>query len=50
MIVGALCYILLTIFNIQFLGFHPIMPTLILNLLAFLMGNIWGDKKTLTLS
>ncbi|ASV34391.1 sodium/pantothenate symporter [Candidatus Hamiltonella defensa] len=49
MIVGALCYILLTIFNIQFLGFHPIMPTLILNLLAFLMGNIWGDKKTLTL-
>lgn len=45
MIVGALCYILLISLNITFSGFHPVVPTLILNLLAFLIGNFWGDKK-----
>jgi sodium/pantothenate symporter len=35
MIVGGVLYALLATFNIQYLGFHPIVPALLLSLLAF---------------
>ena len=30
--------------NIQYLGFHPIVPSLLLSLLAFLVGNRFGTS------
>lgn len=35
MIVGGVLYALLATFNIQYTGFHPIVPALLLSLLAF---------------
>ena len=43
MIVGALLYAVLASFNIQFFGFHPIIPSLLLSLLAFVVGNRFGQ-------
>ncbi|WP_345828101.1 sodium/pantothenate symporter [Pantoea sp. BRR-3P] len=42
MLVGASCYTLLASLNIEWWGFHPIVPSLILSLLAFLVGNLFG--------
>lgn len=43
MIVGALSYTLLASFKLQLGGFHPIVPALTLSLLAFLVGNLFGQ-------
>lgn len=42
MLVGAGSYTLLASLNIQWGGFHPIVPSLTLSLLAFLVGNLFG--------
>jgi sodium/pantothenate symporter len=39
MISGAISYISLSSFNIKILGFHAIVPTLIIGLIAFVIGN-----------
>lgn len=41
MISGALSYTLLASFNLHLAGLHPIVPALLLSLLAFLVGNQW---------
>ncbi|TKI07000.1 sodium/pantothenate symporter [Martelella alba] len=43
MIVGGGCYALLAIFSLQPGGFHPIVLSLALSLLAFLIGNRFGS-------
>ncbi|CAA2930519.1 Sodium/pantothenate symporter [Arsenophonus endosymbiont of Bemisia tabaci Q2] len=50
MILGALSYTLLTAFDVKFLNFYPIVPALLLSLLAFLIGNVVGEKKSLSTS
>lgn len=42
MLVGAGCYTLLVSLNIAWGGFHPVVPSLTLSLLAFLVGNLFG--------
>lgn len=42
MLVGAGSYTLLASLNIEWGGFHPIIPSLTLSLLAFLVGNLFG--------
>ena len=44
MIVGGVLYAILATFNVQYLGFHPIVPSLLLSLLAFLVGNRFGSS------
>ncbi|HHL2561209.1 TPA: sodium/pantothenate symporter [Yersinia enterocolitica] len=44
MIVGAICYTVLASFDIKIAGLHPIVPSLVLNLLAFYIGNQFGDR------
>ncbi|WP_145482211.1 sodium/pantothenate symporter [Yersinia aldovae] len=44
MIVGAVCYTVLASFNLKIAGLHPIVPSLVLNLLAFYIGNQFGDR------
>jgi len=43
MIVGGGLYAVLASFKIQLFGFHPIVPSLLLSLLAFLVGNRFGQ-------
>lgn len=43
MLVGGVLYAVLATFHIQFLGFHPIVPSLLLSLLAFVVGNRFGQ-------
>jgi len=43
MIVGGVLYAILATFKIQYLGFHPIVPSLLLSLLAFVVGNRFGQ-------
>lgn len=43
MIVGAVLYAILASFNLHFYGFHPIVPSLLLSLLAFVIGNRFGQ-------
>ncbi|MNZ79971.1 Sodium/pantothenate symporter [compost metagenome] len=43
MIVGGVLYAVLATFKIQYLGFHPIVPSLLLSLLAFVVGNRFGQ-------
>ena len=43
MVAGAVCYTLLASLNIELWGFHPIVPSLTLSLLAFLVGNLFGS-------
>ncbi|HGJ5876816.1 MAG TPA: sodium/pantothenate symporter [Arsenophonus sp.] len=50
MIFGAIFYISLTVFDAKILNFHPIVPSLLLSLLAFLIGNFVGEKKLLSAS
>ncbi|NIY49591.1 sodium/pantothenate symporter [Cedecea colo] len=42
MIVGGVLYALLASFNVQPFSFHPIVPSLLLSLLAFIIGNRFG--------
>ena len=42
MIVGGVLYAVLATFKIQYLGFHPIVPSLLISLLAFVVGNRFG--------
>ncbi|MDZ7277094.1 sodium/pantothenate symporter [Pantoea eucrina] len=44
MIVGAGCYTLLASLKIELGGFHPIVPSLSLSLLAFVVGNLFGSS------
>ena len=44
MIVGGVLYAILATFNLQYQGFHPIVPSLLLSLLAFLVGNRFGTS------
>ncbi|WBW61781.1 sodium/pantothenate symporter [Klebsiella electrica] len=43
MLVGGVLYALLATFNVQYLGFHPIVPSLLLSLLASVVGNRFGQ-------
>ncbi|WP_158782016.1 sodium/pantothenate symporter [Pantoea sp. BAV 3049] len=43
MIVGAGCYTLLASLSLQPWGFHPIVPSLLLSLIAFVAGNLFGQ-------
>ncbi|WP_261643796.1 sodium/pantothenate symporter [Erwinia mallotivora] len=47
MISGAACYMLLALFSLQLLGFHPIVPSLLLSLIAFVTGNRFGRTRQL---
>lgn len=42
MIVGGVVYAVLATLNIQYMGFHPIVPSLLFSLLAFIIGNRFG--------
>lgn len=42
MIVGGVLYAVLATLKVQLLGFHPIVPALLLSLLAFVAGNRFG--------
>lgn len=44
MLTGGILYTLLATFKIQYLGFHPIVPALLLSLLAFVVGNRFGQS------
>ncbi|MDT9587240.1 MAG: sodium/pantothenate symporter [Candidatus Arsenophonus melophagi] len=44
MIIGALSYILMIAFDIKISNFHHIIPSLSLSLMAFLIGNFFGEK------
>ncbi|MFJ5391474.1 sodium/pantothenate symporter [Pectobacterium sp. CHL-2024] len=41
---GAICYTLLASFNLQLAGYHPIVPSLLLSLMAFIIGNRFGHN------
>ncbi|MGE9552580.1 sodium/pantothenate symporter [Erwinia amylovora] len=43
MIAGAGCYTLLASLSLQLWGFHPIVPSLLLSLIAFVAGNRFGQ-------
>jgi len=47
MVSGAACYTLLASLSLQPWGFHPIVPALLLSLLAFIIGNRFGHSDTL---
>lgn len=42
MMAGTTCYILLAGLSLQPLGFHPVVPSLLLSLIAFVTGNRFG--------
>ncbi|MBQ4793640.1 sodium/pantothenate symporter [Pectobacterium versatile] len=44
MFTGAICYTLLASFNPQLGGYHPIVPSLLLSLMAFIIGNRFGHN------
>ncbi|MGX2951219.1 sodium/pantothenate symporter [Ursidibacter sp. B-7004-1] len=45
MIAGLGSYVLMTTFSIKILSFHAIVPSLLIGLIAFLIGNTFGGKK-----
>ncbi|PJG85936.1 sodium/pantothenate symporter [Conservatibacter flavescens] len=45
MIIGLGSYVLLTVFGLKLLGFHQIVPSLVFGLIAFLVGNKWGEYR-----
>ena len=45
MIVGAVCYTLLATVDLHIAGLHPIVPSLLLSLLAFYVGNKMGEQR-----
>ncbi|MEQ4530145.1 MAG: sodium/pantothenate symporter [Mixta sp.] len=46
MIAGAASYTLLAALHMQLAGFHPIVPALLLSLLAFIIGNLFGRSAS----
>ncbi|MBN3161474.1 sodium/pantothenate symporter [Pectobacterium brasiliense] len=46
MFTGAICYTLLASFNFQLAGYHPIVPSLLLSLMAFIIGNRFGHNPS----
>ncbi|UEM39695.1 sodium/pantothenate symporter [Pectobacterium aquaticum] len=44
MFTGAICYTLLASFNLHLAGYHPIVPSLLLSLMAFIIGNRFGHN------
>lgn len=47
MICGASCYVMLISFNLRVGGFHPIVPSLLLGLIAFCVANPFGTRNPL---
>ena len=45
MIIGGVLYALLATLKIQYQGFHPIVPSLLISLLAFVVGNRFGSPS-----
>lgn len=45
MLCGAISYILFITYDIKWFGFHPIVPTLLIGLTAFLAGNMLGRSQ-----
>ncbi|EIC86719.1 sodium/pantothenate symporter [Serratia sp. M24T3] len=45
MITGAVCYTLLATIDLHIAGLHPIVPSLLLSLLAFFIGNRLGEIR-----
>ena len=46
MVVGLSSFVLLTQFGIKLFGFNAIVPALVFGLIAFILGNQFGTKKT----
>lgn len=46
MLVGAVCYTILASIDLHIAGLHPIVPTLLLGLLTFYIGNKFGDESS----
>ncbi|OOF70772.1 sodium/pantothenate symporter [Rodentibacter caecimuris] len=44
MLTGFISYVVLTLWQIKLFGFHQIVPSLCLGLIAFLIANKWGEK------
>ncbi|MFA9500163.1 sodium/pantothenate symporter [Mannheimia sp. E30BD] len=44
MLSGLACYVVMTIFKISVLGFHAIVPSLIVGFIAFMVGNNFSKK------
>ena len=44
MILGAICYAALASYDIKIINFHPIVPSLLLSLIAFLIANPFGKN------
>ncbi|PHI32480.1 sodium/pantothenate symporter [Budvicia aquatica] len=44
MVCGAVCYTILATFNIHMYGLHPIVPSLILGAVTFLLANLFGER------
>ncbi|OOH92409.1 sodium/panthothenate symporter [Pasteurellaceae bacterium 15-036681] len=45
MICGLASYVIMTSFGIKILSFHAIVPSLLIGLMAFLIGNMFGKKS-----
>lgn len=45
MICGLVSYVIITTFKISVFGFHAIVPALVIGLIGFLVGNVFGMKK-----
>lgn len=45
MICGLVSYVIIATFKISVFGFHAIVPALVIGLIGFLVGNVFGMKK-----
>lgn len=45
MICGLVSYVIIATFKISIFGFHAIVPALVIGLIGFLVGNVFGIKK-----
>ncbi len=48
MLAGLVSYVILTTFKISILSFHAIVPSLVIGLIAFLIGNRFGSPKIIS--
>ena len=46
MICGLVSYVIIATFKISIFGFHAIVPALVIGLIGFLVGNVFGVKKS----
>ncbi|AWI50191.1 sodium/panthothenate symporter [Actinobacillus porcitonsillarum] len=46
MICGLVSYVIIATFKISIFGFHAIVPALVIGLIGFLVGNVFGAKKS----